>query len=178
MVPNWFLDRFWSTHFWSGAKQRFCFTGCRSVCKQLLMLPFHLKQETPLAATHNHLYPKVDHMVAIAIQIWEFLNNFISSVHSAAHCKQRQGQGHGDKTTIVDVALPLYNKELLFLPQRPIPKGWSYGCHRHPNTNDSLWTILLALCTVRHTANNNKDVFRGHGHTKTCVKTTIVDVAL
>ena len=29
-----------------------------------------------------------------------------------------------------------------------------------------------------HTANNNKDVFRGHGHTKTRVKTTIVDVAL
>ena len=26
--------------------------------------------------------------------------------------------------------------------------------------------------------NNNKDVFRGHGHTKTRVKTTIVDVAL
>ena len=32
--------------------------------------------------------------------------------------------------------------------------------------------------TVCHTANNNKDVFRGHWHTKTRIKTTIVHVAL
>ena len=38
--------------------------------------------------------------------------------------------------------------------------------------------IIRPQFTVWHTANNNKDVFRGHGHTKTRVKTTIVDVAL
>ena len=44
-----------------------------------------------------------------------------------------------------------------------------------------IWEFLNNLqfyFTVLHTANNNKDVFRGHGHTKTRVKTTIVDVAL
>ena len=38
------------------------------------------------------MYLKVDHMVAIGIQILEFLNNFINSIHSAAHCKQQQGR--------------------------------------------------------------------------------------
>ena len=36
---------------------------------------------------------------------------------------------------------------------------------------------LSARSLAARFENNNKDVFRGHGHTKTRVKTTIVDVA-
>ena len=115
-------------------------------------------------------------MRAIGIQIWEFLNNlqFYFTVLHTVNNNKDVFRGHGHTKTRVKMALqhgtPLASTtshtQRLF---KWLPLAYKY---------DSFWTILLALCTVHHTANNNKDVFRGHGHTKTRVKTTIVDVAL
>ena len=58
---------------------------------------------------HNTTYPKVDHMVAIGIKILEFLNNFINSIHSAAHCEQQQGR---------------------------VPRSWAY---KNTCQNDNCW---------------------------------------
>ena len=44
----------------------------------------HFKTTINYTCCHNLPNPKGEHMLAIGTHIWEFLNNFISSVHSAA----------------------------------------------------------------------------------------------
>ena len=61
---------------------------------------------------------------------------------------------------IVDVALPLYSKELYLLPQPPILKGWTYACHKHPNMRvfEQFYWLCTLCCTLRTTTRTCSEV--------------------